>query len=182
MHGDTETAIAGRTAIPVQPYHDNRCWPYHLAAGAASAAPRVNTRWPSDPYLAQPAAAHLPACTNAEYTCQRRLLCWQCGAQAGHPLLQCTCSIRTEGVCVCLLSADMPIIHLQWYHETSAAAGPGSNPAVANTAAFSAMQNANMPAITSVVFDGFLSDCTVSCEDVPQKGCHMHQKCGWRLI
>ena len=37
----------------------------------------------------------------------------------------------------------------------------GANPAVANSAAFSAMENANMPTITSVVFDGFLSDCTV---------------------
>ena len=40
-------------------------------------------------------------------------------------------------------------------------AGPGANPAVANSAAFSAVDTSNMPTITSVVFDGFLSDCTV---------------------
>ena len=40
-------------------------------------------------------------------------------------------------------------------------AGPGANPAVANSAALSAVDTSNMPTITSVVFDGFLSDCTV---------------------
>ena len=42
-------------------------------------------------------------------------------------------------------------------------AGPSTNPAVASSSAFSAQQqeNGNMPTITSVAFDGFLSDCTV---------------------
>jgi hypothetical protein len=40
-------------------------------------------------------------------------------------------------------------------------AGPGANPAVAKSAALSAVDTSNMPTITSVVFDGFLSDCTV---------------------
>ena len=173
MRGDVEAAVAGRTAIPVQPYLNNRCWPHHLAAGPASAAPRDNTRWPSDPHLAQPAAA-LPSCAVAKCICQSSVLCGLPSAQAGPLMFSSLADLGSMSLSI-VWALICPFHSTRLLYETAAAAGPGSNSAVANSAAFSAMQNSNMPTITSVVFDGFLSDCTVSGGDMPCKYCRMHQ-------
>ena len=103
-----------------------------------------------DPHLAE-LAARLPAHTTARVAC-----CVGCPG-----LKQAVFTSRSlQRLGICMYSSW--VAGLPGSNESVVPAGPGSNAALVNSAAFQAMQNANMPTITSVVFDGFLSDCTVS--------------------